>query len=128
VNRFLENLKEENGKSEYGIEQVENALKMGAVDTILISEDVELYRAEYECPNEHEEEIWEDKPEIEDSIDCEECGEEMDLEEISHVVDALGEKAEEMSSDLEIISSEHEEGQRLLNMGGVAAILRYRIR
>jgi peptide chain release factor subunit 1 len=52
----------------------------------------------------------------------------MNLEEISHVVDALGEKAEEMSSDLEIISSEHEEGQRLLNMGGVAAILRYRIR
>jgi peptide chain release factor subunit 1 len=128
VNRFLENLKEENGKSEYGIEQVEKALKMGAVDTILVSEDIELYRGEYECPNGHEEEIWEEKPEIEDSIECEECSEDMNLEEISYVVDALGEKAEEMSSELEIISSEHEEGQRLLNMGGVAAILRYRIR
>jgi peptide chain release factor subunit 1 len=128
VNSFLENLKEENGKSEYGIEQVEKALKMGAVDTILVSEDIELYRGEYECPNGHEEEIWEEKPEIEDSIECEECSEDMNLEEISYVVDALGEKAEEMSSELEIISSEHEEGQRLLNMGGVAAILRYRIR
>jgi len=33
-----------------------------------------------------------------------------------------------MSSDLEIIGNEHEEGRRLENMGGVAAILRYRIR
>jgi peptide chain release factor subunit 1 len=128
VNRFLENLKEENGKSEYGIEPVEEALKMGAVDTLLISANLELYRAEYECPQGHEKEVWEEKPEISDSMECEECNEDMKLEEMSHVVDALGEKAEEMSSELEIISSEHEEGQRLLNMGGVAAILRYRIR
>ncbi len=128
VNKFLENLKEENGKSEYGIEPVEKALKMGAVETLLISEDLELYRAEYECPNSHEKQVWEENAEISDSINCEECGEDMTLEEISHVVDALGEKAEEMSSELEIISSEHEEGQRLSNMGGVAAVLRYRIR
>ncbi|MFB6242145.1 MAG: peptide chain release factor aRF-1 [Candidatus Nanosalina sp.] len=128
VNRFLENLKEENGKSEYGIEPVEEALKMGAVDTLLISADLEMYRAEYECPQGHGKEIWEEEPEIEDSIECDECNEDMDLEEMSHIVDALGEKAEEMSTELEIISSEHEEGQRLLNMGGAAAILRYRIR
>ena len=52
----------------------------------------------------------------------------MQLEDISHIVDALGEVAENMGTDLEIISTSHEEGRRLMNMGGVAAVLRYRIR
>ncbi len=128
VNKFLENLKEENGKSEYGVEPVKNALDMGAVDTVLISEDLELFHATYECENGHKEEVFEEKPEIEDETDCSECGKQMNLEEISHIVDALGEVAENMGTELEIISTDHEEGERLMNMGGVAAILRYRIR
>lgn len=128
VNEFFDNLNKENGKSEYGVEQVEEALKMGAVETVLISEDVNLYRAKYECPQGHEKEIFEEKPEIEDEISCDECNEEMVLEDIGDIVDVFGEKAEEMSSELEIISTDHEEGQRLMNMGGVAAIMRYRIR
>ena len=128
VNEFFTNLKEENGKSEYGVEPVQKALKMGAVDTLLISEDVDMYEATYECPNGHEKQIFEEEARISDSVDCDECNEEMDLEEISDLVDAFSDKAEEMSSELEIIGSGHEEGQRLLNMGGIAAILRYRIR
>ncbi len=128
VNKFFRNLKEENGKSEYGVEQVKKALDMGAVETILITEDVNLFQAHYRCPNDHEKNILEEKPEISDSVECDECGEDMDLEDISDIVDVFGKKAGEMSSELEIISSDHEEGQRLSNMGGVAAILRYRIR
>lgn len=128
VNQFFENLKEENGKSEYGLEQVLKALNMGAVDTLLISENFDHYQAKYECPNGHEDVVYERKPEIEQEKQCPECNESMELEEISDVVDVLGEKAEEMSSELEIISSDHEEGARLENMGGIAAILRYRIR
>jgi peptide chain release factor subunit 1 len=128
VNEFFDNLQKENGKSEYGVEQVEEALKMGAVETVLVSEDVDLFRARYECPQGHEKEVFEEKPEISDSVECDECNEEMDLEEIADIVDVFGKKAEEMSSELEIISTDHEEGKRLMNMGGVAAIMRYRIR
>ncbi|MFT4892783.1 MAG: peptide chain release factor subunit 1 [Candidatus Nanohaloarchaea archaeon] len=128
VNKFFKNLKEENGKSEYGLEQVMKAMKMGAVETVLISEKFNEYQAKYECPNGHEKIIYEEKPEIEESVECGECGEEMELEELSDIVDVFAEKAEEMSSDMEIIGTSHEEGQRLLNMGGIAAILRYRIR
>ncbi|MFB6147965.1 MAG: LAGLIDADG family homing endonuclease, partial [Candidatus Nanohaloarchaea archaeon] len=128
VNDFFDNLREENGKSEYGVQAVKKALEMGAVDTLLISEDVELYEARYECGNGHEEEIYEQEAEIEDSKECSECGEEMELRELSDIVDAFGDKAEEMDSDVELISTDHEEGRRLDNLGGVAAILRYRIR
>ncbi len=128
VQRFFKNLKEENGKSEYGLEPVIKALKMGAVDTVLISEDYDMFEAKYECDNGHEKTVFEEEAEIDDSIDCDECGEEMNLEELSDIIDVVAEKAEEMSSDMEIISTDHEEGQRLMNMGGIAAVLRYRIR
>lgn len=128
VNEFLKNLKEENGKSEYGLKQVIKAMDMGAVETVLISEDYEIFEATYECPNGHEKQVWEEEPEIDDSVECDECNEDMKLEEMQDIVDVMAEKAEEMSSGLEIISTDHEEGQRLMNMGGIAAILRYRIR
>lgn len=128
VTEFFTNLKEENGKAEYGLKHVLKALKMGAVEKLLISENIDLYHAEYKCENEHTEEIFEEKPEIEENINCDECGQEMELQEISDIIDVLAEKAEEMSSDLEIIGTEHEEGERLSNMTGIAAILRYRIR
>ncbi|MFB6214069.1 MAG: peptide chain release factor aRF-1 [Candidatus Nanohaloarchaea archaeon] len=128
VNEFFDNLREENGKSEYGLEQVKKALEMGAVDTLLITEDVDLFAAKYRCENGHEDTVFERRPEIDDTHKCPECGEEMELEEISDIVDEFGKKAEGMDSDLEIISTDHEEGRRLDNLGGVAAIMRYRIR
>ena len=128
VTKFFKNLKKENGKSEYGVEQVEKALKMGAVETLLISENVELYEAQYQCECGNEETLIEQEPHIEQNKTCSECGKDMVLEEMQDIIDAFGEKAEEMSSELEIIGTDHEEGKRLSNMGGVAAILRYRIR
>ena len=53
VTEFFENLEKENGKSEYGPERVKEALDVGAVDTILISESTELYYDEFECPEVH---------------------------------------------------------------------------
>jgi peptide chain release factor subunit 1 len=128
VTEFFENLEKENGKSEYGPERVKEALDIGAVDTILISESTELYYAEFKCEKGHKDHMFEAKASIPEEKECSECGHRLELKEISDIVDEFGEKAEEMSSELEIIGNEHEEGRRLENMGGVAAILRYRIR
>ena len=128
VQEFFDNLEKENGKSEYGPERVKEALDMGAVETVLISESTELYYAEFKCENDHHEHLFEAEASIPEEKECEECNHGMELVEISDIVDEFGEKAEEMSSDLEIIGNEHEEGRRLENMGGVAAILRYRVR
>lgn len=128
VQGFFDNLREENGKSEYGLEQVAKAMDMGAVETVLISEEFNHYRATYECGNGHEHSVFEEEPEIAEEEECPECGENAELEEMQDIVDVMGEKAEQMGSTVEIISSDHEEGKRLLNMGGIAAILRYRIR
>ena len=128
VQEFFNNLEKENGKSEYGPERVKEALDMGAVETVLISESTDLFYAEFECPEGHEDHIFEAEAKIPETRECSECNQDLELVEIADIVDAFGKTAEEMSSDLEIIGNEHEEGRRLENMGGIAAILRYRIR
>ncbi len=49
VQEFLTNLKEENGLSAYGLEEVARALKMGAVDKVLISDTVDMYEVTFQC-------------------------------------------------------------------------------
>ncbi|MCJ7450536.1 MAG: helix-turn-helix domain-containing protein [Candidatus Nanohaloarchaeota archaeon QJJ-9] len=129
VNNFLKNLKKDNGKSVYGLEEVAKALKLGSTKKILISEDFDKYEARFECPkcgNNEVKHTSEFKAENEDH-ECEECGSALELEEKKSVRKMFKEKAAQMGSEIQIISRKHEEGERLWNMGGVAAVLRYRI-
>ena len=129
VNEFLKNLKKDNGLSVYGLEDVAKALQMGAVDKILVSEQFEQFEATFscdECGHEEIKHLSEFEAENE-THKCPECGTKMDLGEKEEVLKMFKRKARQMDSTLQRISREHEEGERLWNMGGVAAILRYRI-
>ncbi|MDY6774452.1 MAG: peptide chain release factor 1, partial [Candidatus Nanohaloarchaea archaeon] len=61
-----------------------------------------------------------------EELQCED-GSEPDIEEKRDLVKAIREKAEQMDSEVHLISPDSKEGKRLKNMGGIAAILRYRI-
>ncbi len=130
VNEFLVNLKKENGQSVFGLEDVAKALQMGAVETLLISEDFEKKEAKFECPScgkkdvKHISEFEAEK----EKHSCPECGSTMELVGKKDVVDMFQKKAAQMDSSVMWISRQHEEGERMWKMGGVAAILRYRIR
>ncbi|MDY6788376.1 MAG: LAGLIDADG family homing endonuclease [Candidatus Nanohaloarchaea archaeon] len=130
VNEFLKNLKKDNGLSVYGLRDVAKALKMGAVEKVLVSEDFEKKEANFECPECGEEEvkhISEFEVENEEHY-CDECGAKMDVAESQDVVSMFKKKASQMDSDFMRISRDHEEGERLWNMAdGIAAVLRYRI-
>ena len=61
-------------------------------------------------------------------VACSACGEKMKLEEGRDLIDDFVDMAEEVGSELEIISTETEEGTQLLKaFGGIAAVLRYRV-
>ncbi len=56
------------------------------------------------------------------------CGEKLKTEEGRDIIDDFVDMAEEVGSEVEIISTETEEGTQLLKaFGGIAAILRYRV-
>ncbi len=129
VQRFLKELIGEDGLASYGEAEVRKNLEMGAVEVLLLSEDLKSRREIYKCPvcSSVQEKTIKDMDESED-IRCPQCGEKMKETKALDIIDDFVDMAEEVGSEVEIISTETEEGIQLIRaFGGVAAILRYRV-
>ncbi|WP_424017195.1 peptide chain release factor aRF-1 [Halorientalis pallida] len=112
----------------YGFEATRENLVMGAVDRLLISEDMRRDVISYECPNGHEEREIVDRREDTPDHDCSRCGETVDADEAERedLIDHLMEIANQRGTETKFISTDFEKGEQLLNaFGGVAGILRY---
>lgn len=128
VNRLLEEIrKPKGGLAAYGEEEVKKALRIGAVDTLLVSEGLDKKKVKIKCENcEYSDDFITSE---EDFIDvCPKCQSSLNVVERKDIVDDYYEEAENVGSSVELISDESEEGELLLNaFGGIAAILRFRI-
>jgi peptide chain release factor subunit 1 len=129
VQRFIQELRKDKGLYSYGEDEVRNNLIMGAVDVLLLSEDLISMRKTFVCPNCGTQKEFTVKTQAEaDKIDekCPNCNERLKEESSIDLVDEFVEKAEEMNTDVEFISTETEEGMQLFRaFGGIGAILRY---
>ena len=129
VQKFLKELIKDNGLYSYGEDEVRNNLVIGAVDNLLLSEDLSLIRKTFKCPTCGFEKEFTVKNQSEaDSIKerCPNCNEIIKGDSSELLVDDFVEKAEEMNTAIEFISTETEEGMQLYRaFGGIAAILRY---
>jgi len=129
VQKFLKELIDEHGLASYGEKEVRENLQMGAVDTLLISEDLVQTRKTMECINcGHKVKITYKDPNEDKELVCESCGDKMKVVKAKDLVDDFVKMAEEVDSTVEIISTETEEGIQLFKaFGGIAAILRYKV-
>jgi len=126
MQQLLEEIrKPDGGLAAYGENQVKEALRTGAVDTLLVSEAMRKSKVDFKCPKcGFEKEMIVSK--TSDEMKCEKCGEEMNLEKDEDLVKELFKMAEAVSTKVELISGESEEGELLLKaFGGMAALLRY---
>ncbi|RLG23157.1 peptide chain release factor 1 [Methanosarcinales archaeon] len=127
MQRFMRELVSDKGLAAYGDSQVRANLDMGAVDTLLISEDLRLVRAEIECPNcgytrketrKYISDVFEET--------CPVCGSDLRIVDTVDIVEELTNICDQMGTNVEFISTEFEEGDQLMRaFGGMAAILRY---
>ena len=128
VQKFLKELINEKGLASYGEKEVRNNLIIGAVDTLLLSEDLLLVKKTVKCGNCSFEKdiVLKENENIDES--CEKCNEKMKVVESKTIIEDFVELSEELGTDVEFISTETEEGMQLLKaFGGVAAILRYNV-
>jgi peptide chain release factor subunit 1 len=124
---FEEIRKPDGGLSIYGEEQVKNALLIGAVDTLILSEDLRRVKLKLTCPacGEKTEAMTKDSSE---EVKCPKCGALMSVDEVDDLVGELHKMADANSTKVEFISGESEEGGLLLKaFGGIAGILRFRV-
>jgi peptide chain release factor subunit 1 len=131
---FLYELGHDTGKITYGEEEVRSALKKGIVRLVLVSEEFVESIVAAKCQNCDYMETLKVKEENPESITikieakpCPKCSGSMKVVEIEDAIDNLARLALDKGAQIEIISSQTEEGTMLKgSFGGVAAILRYR--
>ncbi|MCK4455184.1 MAG: peptide chain release factor aRF-1 [Thermoplasmata archaeon] len=128
IDRLLREIKKPDaGLAVYGEDHVREALKLGAVDTLLLSEGIERKRLDYICGScGAKESLSVDS--VPPNKKCGSCGEGMVLDEEFDLLEDIYNEAEAAGAKVEIVSTDSEEGQLLLKaFGGYAGILRYRV-
>ncbi|MFX1239023.1 MAG: peptide chain release factor aRF-1 [Promethearchaeota archaeon] len=136
MNRFIKELSSDNGLALYGYKEIKKALNFGAVDTLIISEKIDEYNLEINCTNcnhsenrkAHEKDLDTIFAQIQEES-CPKCNSStFSISNKQTIVEELGNIAESMGTDVEIISSETELGESLYStFGGIVAILRYKL-
>ncbi|QCC50319.1 peptide chain release factor aRF-1 [Halapricum salinum] len=115
-------------KATYGFDQTRQNLNMGAVEELLLSEDLRKDAVTYECPNGHTDYELINRNADTEAHDCSTCGETVSAEsaEREDAIEHLMELAEQRGTETVFISTDFEKGEQLLTaFGGVAGILRY---
>jgi peptide chain release factor subunit 1 len=136
MQQFLYEVGHDTGKITYGEEQVRRALESGAVSTLLLSEGLDTSRVTIKCTTCSFQEQLSVKNqkliEFQQSLvgkPCQKCNAQaLSIIDTQDLVDDFAKLAEYTNSEVEIISTETEEGQMLKNsFGGVAAMLRFKL-
>ena len=136
MQRFMKEITSDTGMAIYGLEEVEKALKMAAIDTLILSENVELYKIKGECSNCNYAEYRTSKKihldDMNDQIQNEDCpncnSNSFTITSVIPIIEYLGDIAETVGTEVDVLSVETEEGVTLLStFGGIVAILRYKI-
>ena len=129
MRRFMKELVSDKGLAAYGEKEVRHNLVLGAVDVLILSEDLRKTRAKIVCTNRSCD--YTDSQTRSGSSEpvgtCLKCSSPLTIEEEVDIVSDLSKLAEMSGAEVKIISTEFEEGAQLFRaFGGIAAILRYK--
>lgn len=120
---------EKNELVTYGVEEVKSALESGAVDTLMISEEFDWVRVNFECDCGFQIKLDIPRSRLKSGQKCKKCKGWMkpDKGEMLDLTDVLMEKAEKTGTKVQMISTETREGFQFKELGGLAAMLRFKL-
>ncbi len=125
IQRFMKELrKSDGGLSVYGERETKRALRLGAVDTLLLSDDIRKVKTKVKCPScgYETKETMKEEPE---EMSCPECGYNLEIES-EDLVEEFYNIADQFGTEVKLISGDSEEGDLLDRaFGGIAGILRF---
>ncbi len=125
LEKFFDHFAKDTGLATYGLKEVMEALRGGNMELLLISEGFNLIRVHYKCSCGHEEDDMIRRDELK-AKECPGCHSRLNPVGEKDVMDELVKLAEQMGTEIEVISSDTRRGQQLKEIGGVAGILRFK--
>jgi peptide chain release factor subunit 1 len=136
MQKFLYEVGHDSGFITYGEAEVRRLMNSGAVKQVLLSEELDLYRVTVKCSacgNEEQHTVkGKDLQAFEQGLlgkPCSKCqAPSMSIAEKRDIIDDIADLAGLTNVEVEVISTETEEGQMLRNaFGGIAAFLRFKL-
>jgi len=132
ISTFFEEISQDTGKYVYGVKDTLQGLEMGAIETLICWENLDITRYSFEKPGSTElkivhlkqDEAEKDKSHFVDP----ETGQELELESALPLLEWLANKYKDFGATLEIITDRSQEGAQFVRgFGGVGGLLRYRV-
>jgi len=124
IERFIKE-RVRNGLATYGYEEIKKALESKQVETLIVSDEVQVQKVTYRCPSEN---ITFERLEVEGHREQKhDCGSNLAIDKVADAAEELIEIAESLSIPTVFVSSDSSYGKEfLMGYKGLGALLRYK--
>jgi peptide chain release factor subunit 1 len=132
IDKFFTFLQKD-GLVTYGAAEVLKALENGSVDTLLVSEDFDWRRVKMSCQCGYKTELDMPMDKLkniksgEQKVKCDKCKGDMEIVGERDMVEILTSKVDQSGAKMEYISTSTTEGQQFKELGGIGALLRFKL-
>ncbi|KAJ9659058.1 translation termination factor eRF1 [Neophaeococcomyces mojaviensis] len=130
INKYFEEISQDSGKVCYGVEDTLKALELGACETLIVYENLDVTRWVLKDSNGAETILHTTKDQEVDRTKFmdKETGQEMEVVDQMSFLEWLAEKYKDFGAALEFVSDRSSEGNQFVKgFGGIGAILRYKV-
>jgi peptide chain release factor subunit 1 len=130
IGKYFEEISQDSGKVCYGVEDTLKSLELGAAETLIVYENLDITRWVLKASDGTEKILHTTKQQ---EVDREqfmdkETGQEMEVVEQGSFLEWLAEKYKDFGATLEFVSDRSSEGNQFVKgFGGIGAVLRYKV-
>jgi peptide chain release factor subunit 1 len=125
LERFFDEFGKDSGLAVYGFKEVVDALKSGTLEVLILSDDFDGVETGLECKCGFKTTKVLDRKQI-DNQKCLKCGSKLKVTSEKEFTEDLIKLAEQMSTSVEIVSSNVGMSEQVRELGGIVGILRYK--
>eukprot|EP01080_Neovahlkampfia_damariscottae_P007782 gene7782-12256_t len=129
IDAFMLEIATDTGKYVFGIDETIKAMEMGAVEKLIVWEDLEVKRYKVTNPTTQEESIYhftEEQEKLKQNLFVDETGQKLDVE-VMELLEWIAENYSKYGVTLEFVSNKSQEGAQFCRgFGGIGGMLRYR--
>jgi peptide chain release factor subunit 1 len=129
INSYFDEISQDSGKFCYGVDDTLKALELGACETVIVFENLDIMRYIVKDSEGNEVIIHASREaQNKDHLADKATGQEMEIVEEQTLLEWLAEKYQDFGSSLEFVTDRSSEGAQFVRgFGGIGALLRYKV-